>query len=241
MRENRSDKLENALAVLESLKRDAQERSGHRVITLADVLERFGGACKTFAWEYTLDKCAICYDIDGEEYRSEVFEDDLSGERSAFLTLPIEYIHHDSLINPRPVNLNLTNLIEEFAKGNPQLQQSLARIDGDVVRIFDGQHKTVARILLGERAILMRLFLETDPAKLMETNTRAGKQLKQIEFDAGMQTKISKSLFQVRLQKYREEHGYADDDQSFLTDEVIDKLLGDMGKEHALSLLESYL
>ena len=137
--------------------------------------------------------------------------------------------------------MNLTNLIKEFAKGNPQLQQSLARIDGDVVRIFDGQHKTVARILLGERAILMRLFLETDPAKLMETNTRAGKQLKQIEFDAGMQTKISKSLFQVRLQKYREEHGYADDDQSFLTDEVIDKLLGDMGKEHALSLLESYL
>ncbi len=230
MKKTDSGKLEDALSVLESLKRDAHERSGHRVITLADVLARFGGACKTFAWEFTPDKRAIRYDVDGEMRQSEVFEDGLSGERSAFLSLPIEYIHHDSLINPRPVNLNLSKLIEEFAKGNPQLQQSLARVDGDVVRIFDGQHKTVARILLGEREILMRLFLETDPAKLMETNTRAGKQLKQIEFDAGMQTKISKSLFQVRLQKYREEHGYADDDQSFLTDEVIDGLLGDMGR-----------
>ena len=43
----------------------------------------------------------------------------------------------------------------------------MARIDGTKVRIFDGQHKTVARILLGEREILVRLFLETDPAKLL--------------------------------------------------------------------------
>ena len=128
------------------------------------------------------------------------------------------------------MNLNLEGLIREFGGGNPQLQQSLARIDGNVVRIFDGQHKTVARILLGEREILMRLFLETDPAKLMETNTRAGRQLKQIEFNARMEAKVTKSLFQLRLQQYREEHGYADDDQSFLTDELIEELLGGMAR-----------
>ena len=218
--------LKRAEEALESIKLEEQGKSGHRVITLADVLQRYGGAQCDFAWEYSEDKRSIRYEIDGESRCSEVFEDALSGERSVFLVLPIEYIHHDELINPRPVNLNLINLIREFASGNPQLQQCLARVDGSRVRVFDGQHKTVARILLGEREILMRLFLETDPAKLMETNVRAGKQLRQIEFDAQMERKLNKSLFQVRLQRYREEHGYAPDDQSFLTDEIIDELLG---------------
>jgi len=223
-----NERTREALAALEDMKQQAHRASGHRVISLADVLERYGGATCDFAWEYTADHRSITYTINGVQRTSEVFEDALSGEPSVFLVLPIEYIHHDSLINPRSVNLNLGNLIEEFGRGNPQLQQSLARVDGAKVRIFDGQHKTVARILLGEREILVRLFLETDPAKLMETNTRAGKQLKQIEFDASMQSKISRSLFQVRLEQYRKEHGYAQGDQSFLTDELIDELLGNM-------------
>lgn len=226
MNPQQNDLLARALEALESIKREEQSRSGHRVITLADVLQRYGGGTRTFTWSYVDGKRAISYEVNGEQRMSEVFEDALSQERSAFVELPIEYIHHDPLINPRPVNLNLENLIREFACGNPQLQQCLARVDGDRVRVFDGQHKTVARILLGERNILMRLFLETNPAKLMETNTRAGKQLKQIEFDAQMERKVAKSLFQVRLQQYREEHGYAPDDQSFLTDEIVNELLG---------------
>ena len=214
-----NEKLEQAKEALESIKREAQEASGHRVITLADVLRRYRGAKYPFAWRYSDDKRSIRYEIYGEERTSEVFADALSGERSVFLDFVNLYFF---------ILAHLENLIAEFAWGNPQLQQSLARIDEGYVRIFDGQHKTVARILLGERDILMRLFLETNPAKLMETNTRAGKQLKQIEFDSQMERKVSKSLFQVRLQQYREEHGYADDDQSFLTDDIIDELLGHM-------------
>ena len=45
-----------------------------------------------------------------------------------------------------------------------------------------------------------------------------------------MERKVSKSLFQVRLQQYRAAHGYADDDQSFLTDAVIEELLGGIMK-----------
>ncbi len=220
------DKLRCALETLESIKSEAQEASGHRVINLGTVLARYGGGKLPLEWECVSGGRALNYRVFDEKRQVPVFFDELSGERSAFLELPLEYVYHDELINPRPVNLNLENLIAEFASGNPQLQQCLARIDDGRVRIFDGQHKTVARILLGERSILMRLFLETDPAKLMETNTRAGKQLKQIEFDAQMERKVTKSLFQVRLKQYREQHGYADDDQSFLTDEIIDELLG---------------
>ena len=139
--------LKCAEEALESIKLEEQSKSGHRVITLADVLQRYGGAQCDFAWEYSEDKRFIHYEIDGESRCSEVFEDALSGERSVFLVLPIEYIHHDELINPRPVNLNLINLIREFASGNPQLQQCLARVDSpgrkaaqaDRIRCPDGK------------------------------------------------------------------------------------------------------
>lgn len=58
---------------------------------------------------------------------------------------------------------------------------------------------------------------------------RAGGKLAQIGFDAGMKTRLSKSLFQERVQQYRDQHGLADDDISFLTDELVDRFLGDVG------------
>ena len=103
--------LKRAEEALESIKLEEQGKSGHRVITLADVLQRYGGAQCDFAWEYSEDKRFICYEVNGVRRCSEVFEDALSGERSVFIVLPIEYIHHDALINPRPVNLNLIKVL----------------------------------------------------------------------------------------------------------------------------------
>ena len=107
MNPQQNDLLARALEALESIKREEQSRSGHRVITLADVLQRYGGGTRTFTWSYVDGKRAISFEVNGEQRMSEVFEDALSQERSAFVELPIEYIHHDPLINPRPVNLNL--------------------------------------------------------------------------------------------------------------------------------------
>ena len=222
-------RVRGAMDELELARQETYAKTKSRTVTLGNVLEHFGGAREKFLWRYSDDGSSVVYLIDAEEHEAPVFGDALSRERSAFISVPIEYIHHDMLINPRAINLNLVNLVREFAGGNPQLQQSLARIDGDYLRIFDGQHKTVARLLLGEREILLRVFLETDPAKLMETNVRAGGKLAQIGFDAGMKTRLSKSLFQERLRQYRQEHGYADDDMSFLTDELIEQFISDVG------------
>ena len=222
-----TDRSEQALAQLATIKRDAYERTGHKNLNLGDVLKWYGGASEELRWEYAdPEKEKFRYWIGEQAFEVPVFYDALSGERTAFLQLPLSHIHHDALINPRGINLALENLIKEFGSGNPQLQQCLARLDGNAVRIFDGQHKTVSRILLGEREVLLRLFIETPPAKLMETNVRAGSELKQIEFDAGMQRHLSTALMQVRIKQYQEEHGLSEDDTSFLTDELIREFLG---------------
>lgn len=62
-------------------------------------------------------------------------------------------------------------MVKEFFKGNPQLHLSLARIVEGKIKIFDGQHKAVAQILLGNRKILLRVFLNPNVDRLIETNT----------------------------------------------------------------------
>lgn len=42
--------------------------------------------------------------------------DQLSGFRSAYISLPIQYLHHDDHINPRAIGGNLRKLVEEFHK-----------------------------------------------------------------------------------------------------------------------------
>lgn len=66
------------------------------------------------------------------------------------------------MINPRGINGSISLLIKEFHKGNPQLHISLARIDEGKIRIFDGQHKAAAQIMLGAKTLIIRLFLHTD-------------------------------------------------------------------------------
>jgi len=134
-----------------------------------------------------------------------------SGFSSIFTTLPIEYIYHDSELNPRPISEKDANLIEEFYYKNPQLHVCLCRIEkvskeGDYykakVLLFDGQHKAVAQLYNGRRQLPVRIFLEYDKQKLKEVNFRAHTELVQMEFFRSITAEIGSGLFADKFKVY---------------------------------------
>ena len=86
-------------------------------------------------------------------------------------------------------------MVKELYKGNPQLHLTLARIDGEYIKVFDGQHKAAAQILLGNRKVLLRLFIDDNVNKLTETNANAGSKLRQIAIDKSVMRQLNNTLY----------------------------------------------
>jgi hypothetical protein len=188
---------------------------------LSDVLKAYGGATRPLPFK--VESETIQYSLDGSGdaaiQTASLYTDELSKQKYFFAKLPIAYLHHDDRINPRNIGGSLAKLVEEFHKGRPQLHVSLAWVssDGDAseVKVFDGQHKATAQVLLGAKAIPVRVFLDPDPDLLLTANTNAGTTLRQVAFDKSVQRRLGSALFLERLERYRREHALTETDMSF--------------------------
>jgi hypothetical protein len=187
------------LAEFERLQDEAQE-GGRRGANLGDVLARHKGATALLRIrreprhvEFSLPEVG-----DNDIHKASIYRDKLSGMNSFFTTLPLEYLHHDDRINPRSIGANIRGLIEEFLRKRPQLHVGLAwwtpKKDGaGAVKVFDGQHKAAAQILLGVRDLPVRIFLEPDVNILLQANTNAGGKLRQVAFDTAVMRHLGPS------------------------------------------------
>jgi hypothetical protein len=152
-----------------------------------------------------------------------------------FAVLPIAYLHHDAAINPRPIGKALRGLVEEFYKRNPQLHVGLALVevshDGDSprarVRIFDGQHKLAAQVLLGVTTLPVRIFVDPDPNRLLTANTNAGTTLRQVAFDMSVQRRLGGTILLSRIERYRVETNRDQDDFSFSETDLVKHFRGE--------------
>ena len=200
---------------------------------LADVLSEYGGAKHELSFETDDDEVRLTLDAVGDIriQTLPLFVDKLSKLRYFFAEVPIEYLHHDDRINPRGIGGSLAGLVEEFHRGNPQLHVALAWLDRDrgrgLVKVFDGQHKVSAQVLLGVRALPVRVFVDPDPDLLLTTNTKAGTTLRQVAFDKSVQRRLGRSLFNDRLERYRKERGLTDDDESMSEKDLVNFFKGE--------------
>lgn len=214
---------------LEQIIKDAE--TNKEVPSLKHVLLANHGS--KYLFKYKIEEGQLVYSFDGigetTVKRTEIFTDLLSKEQTAFICVPVEYLYHDETINPRGINSSINLLIKEFHKPNPQLHLSLARIDDGKIKIFDGQHKAVAQIMLGVKNIVVRLFISPDIDRLIETNTIAGSKLKQIAFDKAIVRQLHDTLYAERLRKYQKDHNLNEDDFSFSEQNLVDHFKGERG------------
>lgn len=199
--------------------------------SLKHVLASFGGSKHDFKYKIEGNYIKYCFESEGRTdiQTSEVFTDALSGEKTAFISVPLSYLYHDEIINPRGINSTISLLIKEFHKPNPQLHLSLARLDSGRIKIFDGQHKAVAQIMLGIKEIVVRLFINPDVDRLIETNTIAGSKLKQIAFDKAIVRQLHDTMYSERLKQYQIDHHLAEDDFSFSEQNLVGHFRGERG------------
>lgn len=162
-----------------------------------------------------------------------VYRDPLSDMDYFFAVLPITYLFHDDRINPRAIALNsLRKLLEEFHRKLPQLHVSLGwiRLDDGAnrarVKVFDGQHKAAAQVLLGVKELPVRVFVNPDLDVLLTANTHAGTTLRQVAFDKSVQRHLGSALYQERIEQYLRDRGLPEDYRSFSERDLINHFRG---------------
>lgn len=205
--------------------RDNKKKKGEK-FTTKDVLERFGGSKDEVGIDINNGVARLRFlrngNINENNYPIVVDQNDVNF-KSFFAMFPIEYLFHDDDLNPREI-IDVSKLITEFWRKNPQLHVALGRLHMDNetkkgrVLLFDGQHKTAAQLYLGNKEILARVFVNPDKEKLKETNRRAHKELRQIEFFKSVLDELGEDIFSMHFKGYLEnpstqfksERGYID-------------------------------
>ncbi len=197
----------------------------NRGVNLNDVLQKYGGSRFELSLsidgsESTVNKYSFSELGDNNIYKAAVYTDELSGFKYFFGLFPIEYLFHDDRINPRSIGQNIAKLVKEFFLERPQLHISLGWIDTNEnnkvqIKIFDGQHKAAAQVLLGVKQLPVRVFINPDVDVLLTTNTNAGTTLRQVAFDKSVQRHLGSALYWDRIERYQKELGLEANDFSF--------------------------
>jgi len=228
-------RVARVIARFDAIREQVNARDENRGTNLGDVLATYGGSCYELHLKREGQAVVMSFPEVGRPdlVRERVYRDPLSGFEYFFAMIPIQYLFHDDRINPRAIGSNLRSLVEEFHRGRPQLHISLAWCDlfpentQSAVKVFDGQHKAAAQVLLGVRELPARVFLNPDPDVLITTNTNAGTSLRQVAFDRSVQRHLGSTLFLDRVQRYRSEYNLPPGYEGFSEKDLVNHFRGE--------------
>ena len=220
------------MAEFQKLQTKAQH-DGERGANLGHLLVNHEGA--QFELRVKRDSNSVQYafgDMGDNHIRTvPVYRDRLSETEYFFGVFPLAYLHHDDRINPRSIGFNVRGLIEEFMKKRPQLHVALGWLE-DVngtgkLKVFDGQHKAAAQILLGVKELPVRVFLNPDTKVLLQANTNAGDKLRQVAFDAAVLRHLGSKLYTERIIRYQQIQNLSPNDYSFSESDLVNFFKGE--------------
>lgn len=219
---------------LEDIRRKSNDQRG---ANLGHVLADYGGA--KYSLRAKINGSNLIYTLaevgQFDSVSAPIWIDELSGMKTTFIRLPIEYLHHDEKINPRPIGNSIRGLVEEFHKKRPQLHVPLAWINsaeegGSKVRLFDGQHKAAAQILLDQKALPLRIFIDPDTDVLITTNANAGTNLRQVAFDKSTQRFLGASILGDRIERFLTDKGKSPGDEHFSEKDLVEHFRGEQAQ-----------
>lgn len=213
---------------------DKLQKTENRNPNLTDILKENNGAKYDLQYYINGDKVKYSFSELGnhEIHEQEIYTDKLSEEKYFFACLPIEYIHHDDKINPRSIGENVSKLITEFYKKNPQLHIALGYIEINEtnkcpVKLFDGQHKSAAQVLLGTKELPVRIFINPNKDRLTESNFNAGTTLRQVAFDKSIQRHLGSQLYYDKVVHYQKNTNRDVNDMAFSEKSLINFYKGE--------------
>lgn len=197
---------------------EAEDRSPN----LDDIIKTKDGSKHTLKFRRENDTIVYTLAQAGKNdlIKTPIHKDKLSGLEYFFAVLPLAFVFHDDKINPRSIGSNISKLIDEFYYGNPQLHIQLGWIDisensESKVKIFDGQHKAAAQVMLGVEKLPIRVFINPDEDLIIRTNFRAGTVLRQVAFDKSVQRHLGNTLYIDRVERYQKEHNLEPENLNF--------------------------
>ena len=95
------------------------------------------------------------------------------------------------------------------------------------MKIFDGQHKAAAQVMLDVKEIPVRIFINPNEDLIILTNFRAGTVLKQVAFDKSIQRHLGNTLFFDRVTRYQSELNLGEDNLNFSERELVNYFKGE--------------
>lgn len=187
---NRRKSNQSLYDVRDNLRLERLFESKKNHIKLQEILELKDVTHRNIHCTVASDTVAI---DDGLEKRTfSLLDDAILGVPYFYGRVPISWLENDDQegLQPRVIDYKRIISIRDHLKIHPQLAPSIARLVGNKLKLFDGQHKLAAQVLNNNLQADVKVYVSPegeDAAKrlfddLMITNLEAHSKLKQVPF-----------------------------------------------------------